>query len=89
MTERLRPRARLMTTLGHELISSDAVALTELVKDAFDADAQHVLIRVTGETDMDGSLQSESGGFGTRVFAGGGIRADGPSHPLLQCSTQR
>ena len=60
-SSRLRPRARLMTTLGHELISSDAVALTELVKNAFDADAQHVLVQVVGEVDLDGTLNAETG----------------------------
>ncbi|MBI0375496.1 sensor histidine kinase [Streptomyces albiflaviniger] len=41
----LRPRARLMSTLGEELISNERVALTELVKNAYDADAGLVLIR--------------------------------------------
>ncbi|MFC9398544.1 ATP-binding protein [Streptomyces sp. NPDC057027] len=41
----LRPRARLMSTLGEELISNERVALTELVKNAYDADASLVLIR--------------------------------------------
>jgi len=40
-----RPRARIMKTLGEELISSDTVALIELVKNAYDADAKDVLIR--------------------------------------------
>ena len=44
----LRPRARMMLTIGLELISSNTVALTELVKNAFDADATHVLVRLTG-----------------------------------------
>lgn len=44
----LRPRARMILTIGLELISSDSVALTELVKNAFDADAKYVLIRLTG-----------------------------------------
>lgn len=48
---RFRPRARLMTTLGLELISSDVVAITELVKNSYDADARVVLIRVTDEFD--------------------------------------
>lgn len=39
----MRPRARLMLTIGLELISSETVALSELVKNAFDADAQFVL----------------------------------------------
>lgn len=40
-----RPRARLMKTLGQELISSEAVAVVELVKNSYDADATKVLIR--------------------------------------------
>src|SRR3954454_11536378 len=44
----MRPRARLMLTIGLELISSETVALTELVKNAFDADATHVLVRLSG-----------------------------------------
>jgi hypothetical protein len=37
-----------MLTIGLELISSETVALAELVKNAYDADAHHVLIRLTG-----------------------------------------
>ncbi|NED81781.1 hypothetical protein G3I76_17010, partial [Streptomyces sp. SID11233] len=44
----LRPRARLMSTLGEELISNERVALTELVKNAYDADASLVVIRFNG-----------------------------------------
>ena len=44
----LRPRARLLRTLGEELISNEVVALIELVKNAYDADATHVLIRFVG-----------------------------------------
>ncbi len=44
-TASLRPRARLMRTLGDELISSETVALIELVKNAYDADATRVLLR--------------------------------------------
>lgn len=45
----LRPRARLLRTLGDELISSESVAILELVKNSYDADATRVLIRFTGE----------------------------------------
>lgn len=45
----LRPRARLLRTLGEELISNEIVAVIELVKNAYDADATLVLIRFTGE----------------------------------------
>lgn len=48
----LRPRARLMTMLGLELISGEAVALSELVKNAYDADATTVLISVRDETSV-------------------------------------
>lgn len=41
----LRPRARLLRTLGQELISNEVVAVIELVKNAYDADATRVLIR--------------------------------------------
>lgn len=44
----LRPRARLLRTLGNDLISSDKVALIELVKNSYDADASTVLIRFQG-----------------------------------------
>lgn len=36
---KLRPRASIVRVLGDELISDDTVALTELVKNAYDADA--------------------------------------------------
>ena len=51
---RLRARSRLMAIIGQELISSDVVALIELVKNSFDADARMVLIRLTGGLDADG-----------------------------------
>jgi hypothetical protein len=41
----LRPRARLLRTIGDELISSETVAILELVKNSYDADASFVLIR--------------------------------------------
>lgn len=51
----MRPRARLIHTLGRDLISSEKVALVELVKNAYDADASTVLIR------FEGPLKSGSG----------------------------
>jgi signal transduction histidine kinase len=47
----LRPRARLLRTLGDELISSERVALIELIKNAYDADATRVLVRFQGPLD--------------------------------------
>ncbi len=57
----LRPRARLMLTIGLELISSETVALTELVKNAFDADATHVLVRLSGPVNSDGVIPAGQG----------------------------
>ncbi len=47
-SQSLRPRARILRTLGDELISSETVALIELVKNAYDADATRMLVRFQG-----------------------------------------
>ena len=39
---RIRPRARLLRTIGAELISSEVVMVIELVRNSFDADASRV-----------------------------------------------
>ncbi len=46
-TGAFRPRARLIRTIGAELISSEIVAITELVRNSYDADASRVEIRFT------------------------------------------
>lgn len=45
----LKPKARLIRTIGNELISNEVVAIIELVKNSYDADAQHVEIRFEGD----------------------------------------
>lgn len=40
----LRPRARIVRTIGRDLISNEVVALVELIKNAYDADANQVRI---------------------------------------------
>jgi signal transduction histidine kinase len=47
-TARLRPRARLISLIGEDLISDEPVAVVELVKNAYDADANAVTIRFDG-----------------------------------------
>lgn len=42
-----RPRARLIRLLGEELISDEVMAVVELVKNAYDADASNVTIRLS------------------------------------------
>jgi hypothetical protein len=44
----LRPRARLIRTIGDELISNDIVAILELVKNSYDADASIIVISIEG-----------------------------------------
>jgi signal transduction histidine kinase len=46
---KLRPRARIIRTIGEELISNDIVAILELVKNSYDADARKVTINVEGD----------------------------------------
>ena len=58
---RFRPRARLMSTLGRELISSEMVALLELVKNSYDADATCVVVSISGDIDTDGAIVPETG----------------------------
>lgn len=58
---RFRPRARLMNTLGRELISSEMVALVELVKNSYDADATCVVVSLSGVVDADGAIMPETG----------------------------
>lgn len=41
----MKPRARLISLIGEELISDEPVALVELVKNAYDADARAVSIK--------------------------------------------
>ncbi len=43
---KLRPRARIIRTIGDQLISGPDAALIELVKNAFDADSPYVKIKI-------------------------------------------
>lgn len=45
----MRPRARLIGLIGEELISDEPVAVVELVKNAYDADATRVSVKFEGE----------------------------------------
>ena len=46
ISQPFRPRARMLQLLGNELIASDRLAVFELVKNAYDADASHVTVRM-------------------------------------------
>lgn len=47
----LRPRARIIKTIGEELISNDIVAIIELVKNSYDANASVIEINFQGRVD--------------------------------------
>ena len=40
----IKPYARLLTMLGDQLIKDEIIAITELVKNSYDADAEHVYV---------------------------------------------
>lgn len=46
----IRPHARLLTMLGEQLLKNECVALVELIKNAYDADADHVDVEFDGFT---------------------------------------
>lgn len=61
----IRPRARLIRTLGAELISSEVVAVIELVRNSYDADASRVEVRFTDpHRSEDASLEIRDDGHG-------------------------
>lgn len=44
----IRPYARLLTMLGEQLLKNDRIALVELIKNSYDADASRVEVRFEG-----------------------------------------
>lgn len=62
---KFKPRARLLLQLGDQLIKNESIALVELVKNSYDADANEVNIFMENPEDKDnGSLIIEDDGFG-------------------------
>jgi len=59
-----RPRARILKLIGEELISDDVVAVSELVKNAHDADALLVTGSFRGVTGPDGEIVVRDDGCG-------------------------
>lgn len=66
--DRLRPRARLIRAIGEDLISNEVIALVELIKNAYDADAHEVT--VTFEEPLEpghGAIVVKDDGHGMRL----------------------
>lgn len=53
--ESFKPRARLLKLLGEELIGSQHLAIFELVKNSYDADADEVTIKIVNPKDFEKS----------------------------------
>ncbi len=62
-----RPRARLLKLIGAELISDEVLAITELVKNAHDADASCVTIEFRGVTGAQGEIVIRDDGHGMDI----------------------
>jgi signal transduction histidine kinase len=62
-----QPRARLLKLIGAELISDEVVAVTELVKNAYDADASTVVISFREVTAPGGTIGIGDDGTGMDV----------------------
>jgi len=63
-TASFAPRARLLKLLGEELITDEVVAVTELVKNAHDADATSVAVHLLTKGDGSGEIMIRDDGHG-------------------------
>lgn len=62
---KFKPRARLLLQLGDQLIRNESIALVELVKNSYDADASFVIIYMENVDDInDGVIVIEDDGYG-------------------------
>ena len=63
---KLRPRARIIRTVGDQLITGPEAALIELVKNAFDADSSSVTIKIVPKSPQhpDGLISVQDFGHG-------------------------
>jgi len=59
-----KPRARIIKIIGQELISSDVIALVELIKNSYDADAENIDIHLNNIFSSDGEIIIKDNGIG-------------------------
>jgi hypothetical protein len=59
-----KPRARIIKIIGQELISNDVIALVELIKNSFDADAQNIDLTLNNIFSNDGEIIIKDDGSG-------------------------
>lgn len=60
---KLRPRARLIGLIGEDLISDEPVAVVELVKNAYDADATHAIVEFSGNENSRLTVEDDGHGM--------------------------
>src|SRR5437879_4491459 len=66
---KMRPRARLIALIGDEMVSDERVAVVELVKNAYDADAPRVDVTFSGDGPEPDELIVSDDGCGMNLEA--------------------
>ena len=73
-----KPRARLLIQLGDQLIKNESIALVELVKNSYDADANKVDIYMENVEDPDnGLIIIEDDGYGDYFYRNNSLHISG------------
>jgi len=81
----MRARARILSLLGEQLIGNDRLAIFELVKNAYDADASHVLVELDGLDDGSPSIVVQDDGEGMSLETITGVWLEpGSDHRQVQ-----
>src|SRR5260370_8234794 len=63
-----RPRARIIQTIGRDLITNEVIAIQELIKNAYDADATEVILTFRGPLSPgEGEISIADNGDGMRL----------------------
>jgi hypothetical protein len=63
-TKSFRPKARIMELLGEQLIKNHTLALFEIVKNSYDADASTVELELSRIDQADGEIRIKDDGYG-------------------------
>ncbi len=62
-----KPRARLLIQLGDQLIKNESIALIELAKNSYDADASYCNVKMSRVESSEGFIVIEDDGFGMDI----------------------
>lgn len=67
ITSGIRARSHVLRLLGDELIGDDGLAVFELVKNSYDADANLVLVEMNVDSDAESSIKISDNGCGMSI----------------------